>query len=38
MEKLRSVAAVVGSWLLALVIVAVVFGVNFVLFIGHPWW
>lgn len=38
MRKLRNAVAVAGSWLLALIIVAVVLGVNFVLFIGHPFW
>lgn len=38
MENLRNAAGLVGSWLLALALVAVVLGVNFVLFIGHPFW
>jgi hypothetical protein len=37
-EKLRNAAAIAGSWLLALVIVAVVLGVNIVLLIAHPFW
>lgn len=38
MEKLKGAAAVVGSWLLALAIVAAVLAVNVVLFIAHPFW
>jgi hypothetical protein len=37
MGKLKSFAVQAWWLLVALVIVAVVFGVNFVLFIGHPW-
>jgi hypothetical protein len=35
---MRNVLATIGSWLLALAIVAAVLAVNVVLFIAHPFW